>query len=178
MVIEKIVVGSYLENCYILSIGSNCIVVDPGDDYLRIDEKINGKNVLAVLITHRHSDHIGALEDIIRKYNPIIYEYKNVQEKNYVIDKFSFDVIYTPGHTNDSVTYYFKSEKVMFTGDFVFENSIGRTDLPTGDYNKMVDSINLLKKYPDDITLYPGHGNYTTIGIEKINNYWFYNINL
>ena len=87
------------------------------------------------------------------------------------------EVIYTPGHTNDSVTYYFKSEKTMFIGDFVFENSIGRTDLPTGDYNKMVDSINLLKKYPDDITLYPGHGNYTTIGIEKINNYWFYNIN-
>ena len=74
MKIDRVVVGSYLENCYIVSQDNNCIIVDPGDSFEKIDEIINGMKVLAVLITHHHFDHIGALDSVIKKYNPIIYE--------------------------------------------------------------------------------------------------------
>lgn len=177
MKIDTIVVGDYQTNCYILTINDNCIIIDPGSEYLKIKEKISNKNLIAILITHRHFDHIGALKDLINEYNVPIYEYKNLEEKQYKIGDFLFKVIYTKGHTNDSVTYYFEIDKIMFTGDFLFENSIGRTDLDTGNYNDMITSIEFLKKYDDDIVIYPGHGNKTNLGIEKINNYWFDSVN-
>ena len=95
-----------------------------------------------------------------------------LKEKNYKIENFSFDVIYTFGHTSDSVTYYFKEEKIMFTGDFIFKNSIGRTDLG-GNSNDMKNSINKIKKYSDNIKIYPGHGDTTSLIDEKANNVYF-----
>ena len=177
MQIEKIIVGDYQTNCYLLSIDNDCLIIDPGDEYNKIKEKIKEKNVLAILITHRHFDHIGALEQLYKDYNVKIYDYKNVEEKEYIIKHFKFKVIYTKGHTDDSVTYYFEKENVMFTGDFLFENTIGRTDLPTGSFNEMLKSIDLIKQYEDEIIIYPGHGNTTKLGLEKLNNYWFDNIN-
>lgn len=177
MTIERVVVGDYQTNCYILSIGIDCLVIDPGDEYEKIKECISNKNVLAILLTHRHFDHIGALDSISNCGKLKIYEYNNVGEKEYKIGPFNFKIIYTKGHTEDSITYYFETEKIMFTGDFIFENSIGRTDLPTGDYNEMLKSIDMIKKYPDDILIYPGHGNETKLGIEKINNIWFDTVN-
>ncbi len=177
MLIERVVVGDYQTNCYILSIGQDCLVIDPGDEYDKIKSCISNKNVLAILLTHRHFDHIGAL-DLVSNYGKLkIYEYNNVKEEEYKIGPFSFKVIYTIGHTNDSITYYFETENIMFTGDFLFENSIGRTDLPTGNYNEMLKSIELIKKYDDDIIIYPGHGNETKLGLEKVNNIWFDNVN-
>ncbi len=177
MNIEKVVVGDYCTNCYILSIGHDCLVIDPGCEYDKIKKCISDKNVLAVLVTHRHFDHIGALDLVSNKGSIPIYEYSNIEPKDYKIGPFSFKVIYTKGHTDDSITYYFEKEKSMFTGDFIFENSIGRTDLPTGNYNEILKSINMIKKYDDDIKVYPGHGNQTKLGIEKINNIWFDNVN-
>lgn len=177
MTIERVVVGCYKTNCYILSIGNDCLVIDPGDEYAKIKKVIFNKNVLAILLTHRHFDHIGAL-DLVSKYGEIkIYEYNNIEPKEYKIGPFNFKTIYTKGHTEDSITYYFENEKIMFTGDFIFENSIGRTDLPTGNYNEMLKSIDMIKKYDDDILIYPGHGYATKLGIEKINNIWFDNVN-
>lgn len=173
MNIDKIIVGNYQTNCYILSNDNDCIVIDPGDEYYKIKEKIGKKNVLAVLITHSHYDHVGALDDLLKVYNVDVYQFKNLVEKEYKIGDFSFKVIYTFGHTDDSITFYFENEKIMFTGDFIFENSIGRTDLPTGDFNKMLKSIEMIRKYDDEIVIYPGHGNSTKLGLEKINNYWF-----
>ena len=177
MQIDKIVVGDYQTNCYILSNNNNCIIIDPGDEFEKIKAFLKNKNVIAILITHRHFDHIGALDDLVRTYNCNVCEYNNLEEKNYSINDFNFDVIYTKGHTDDSVTFYFEKEKVMFTGDFLFENSIGRTDLPTGNFNEMLKSIELIKKYDDDIIIYPGHGNQTKLGLEKTNNYWFDSVN-
>ena len=88
------------------------------------------------------------------------------------IGPFDIEVIYTKGHTNDSVTYYFKEEKIMFTGDFIFKNSIGRTDLG-GNTKDMIESINKIKHYDDSIIIYPGHGEYTTLSSEKENNEFF-----
>lgn len=177
MKLDRIIVGDYQTNCYILSIENDCLVIDPGSEDERIKKCISNKNILAILLTHRHFDHIGALDSVSKNGKIKIYEYNNVEEKEYKIGPFNFKVIYTSGHTNDSVTYYFENEKMMFTGDFIFENSIGRTDLPTGNYSDMLKSIEMIKTYDDDIIIYPGHGNSTKLGIEKINNIWFDNIN-
>ena len=120
------------------------------------------------MITHYHPDHIGALD----YFDCPIYD-NNLGEKEYEIGPFKFEIIKTYGHTTDSVTYYFKNDKVMFTGDFLFEKTVGRWDFETGDYEQMKTSILKIKKYPDDITIYPGHGNTTNLGYEKINNIYF-----
>lgn len=177
MKIEKLIVGNYQTNCYILTNNNNCIIIDPGDEFEKIKKSIKEKNVVAILITHRHFDHIGALKELTKFCNCEVYEYQNLEEKEYKINDFTFNVIYTKGHTDDSVTFYFEKEKIMFTGDFLFENSIGRTDLPTGNFNEMLKSIELIKNYDDDIIIYPGHGNKTKLGLEKINNYWFDSVN-
>ena len=88
------------------------------------------------------------------------------------IDIFDFEVIYTPGHTNDSVSYYFYKENIMFTGDFIFKKSIGRWDLG-GNEIDMKESINKVKKYKNDIKIYPGHGESTLLLFEKENNIYF-----
>ena len=97
----------------------------------------------------------------------------NVKEQEYNIKDFNFKVIYTKGHRNDLVTYYFYEDNIMFTGDFLFKESIGRTDLEYADVNEMKNSINKIKQYDDDIKIYPGHGEDTTLKHEKENNYFF-----
>ena len=169
MLVKKIVVGMLEENCYIIENNNECIIIDPGDEANKIIENIR-LTPIAILITHRHFDHIGALEEISNKYNIPIYEYSNLKEGKLSIGSFDIEVIYTPGHTDDSTTYYFKDEGIMFTGDFLFKGSIGRTDLKTGNMKKMQKSIRKIKEYSDIIILYPGHGNNTTIGYEKVNN--------
>ena len=172
MKVTKIITGSLEENCYVLINNNDCIVVDPGDDFPLIKEVIKDYNLLAVLITHHHFDHVGALKDLLNYKEVKVYDYKQ-EEQEYHIDKFKFEIIKTPGHTSDSVTYYFKNEKIMFVGDFVFKETIGRTDLPTGNDIEMFQSINKLKAYDKTITLYPGHGEETTIEHELEINYYF-----
>lgn len=169
MKVEKVVTGDLKENCYIVSIDNNALVIDPGDDIEKIKETINNKRVLGVLITHRHSDHIGALT----YFNNPIYEKNTLEEKEYIIDNFKFKVIFTPGHTSDSISYYFEEENILFSGDFIFYKTIGRCDLPTGNYNTMKDSINKIKKYPPNMIIYPGHGRKTTLEYEIHNNMYF-----
>lgn len=170
--IKTIVVGYLQENCYIIEKDDKCIIVDPGDEFEVIDKNITSK-VVAILITHNHFDHIGALEKLKNKYNVKVYDYNNLEEGKLVIDNFNIEVIFTKGHTNDSVTYYFKEENIMFTGDFLFKDSIGRVDLPTGNMIEMKNSIKKIKKYPDNTIIYPGHGESTSLNYEKQNNYYF-----
>lgn len=173
MKITRIITGSLEENCYILKINNNVLVVDPGDNIEKIIKEIKDYNLLGVLITHYHFDHIGALKELLDYKNVPIYDYKLEENKNYTINDFNFKIIKTPGHTNDSVTFYFEKENVMFTGDFIFKGTIGRTDLPTGNEIEMFKSIDKIKQYKDDIILYPGHGEKTTLNYEKKNNYFF-----
>lgn len=169
MEIEKVIVGSLKENCYILGIDNKVLVVDPGDDIDKINKVINNREVLGVLITHRHFDHIGALS----YFNNTIYEKSNLEEKEYIIDKFKFKVLFTPGHTTDSVSYYFEEENILFSGDFIFYETVGRCDLPTGDYTTMLESISKIKKYPSSTIICPGHGIETTLEHEINNNIYF-----
>lgn len=174
MIIDKIVTGYLEENCYVLTINNCCLVIDPGDDYPIIKEKIGDKRVLAILLTHSHFDYIGAVSDIRKQFNVPVYFFDNLEEKEFNIGEFKFFTIYTPGHTNDSICFYFKDEKVMFTGDFLFKESVGRWDLETGSFEKLRNSINKIKKYDNDITIYPGHGASSTIGYEKDNNRYLF----
>ena len=158
MKIDVLVIGELSENCYILTKNDKSIIIDPGDEAKRIIDFCSNKNVVGILVTHHHFDHIGALKEI--------ESYYNIKESQKV-EGFSFEVLKTPGHTDDSVCYYFKEEKVLFSGDFLFYNSIGRTDLPTGSDKNMQQSLKFISEYPDDITIYPGHGRITTLGEEK-----------
>ena len=170
MDIKCVVVGYLDENCYVLSKNGNCLIVDPGDNYNKIREQIGDNKVLGVLITHSHADHIGALRNFLTKRSIKIFKRSNLEEKEYSIGDFKFSVIHTPGHSKDSVTFYFEEDNCMFIGDFIFKDSIGRVDLPGGSNAEMSKSISKILKYDDKITLYPGHGDFTTLGNERKNN--------
>lgn len=160
MKIDRVIVGNLETNCYILSIKNKCVVIDPGDEYDKIKKRIGNKEVIGVIITHYHFDHIGALNNFDKN---LIYDINNLVEKENKISDFNFEVIYTPGHKEDSITIYFKKEKVMFTGDFIFKDGIGRIDLPGGNYKDMLNSLEKIKKYDKDIIVYPGHGDKTIL---------------
>jgi len=170
MEIKTVITGYLDENCYVLIKDGTCLVVDPGDDFLKIKEAVGECKVLGVLITHSHFDHIGALRNFLTKKSIKIFKRSNLLEKEYEIGDFKFKCIHTPGHSKDSVTFYFEEEKLMFIGDFIFKDDIGRVDLPGGSEADMKESISKIKAYPDDITLYPGHNEVTTLGYEKENN--------
>lgn len=164
MNIKVIQVGSLETNCYILSIDNESLIIDPGDDFKKIKEAIGTNKVIGCLVTHFHQDHIEALEEVVSFYDVEINKPK--------YGNFEYEIIETPGHTFDSKTFYFKNNKIMFTGDFIFNSSIGRTDLGGNDKD-MTNSLKDFEKYDDDITIYPGHGPKTTLGQEK-NYFPFY----
>ena len=173
---EVVKVGDLECNCYLLERDGKILVIDPGDDVDKIVNKINDREVVGIIITHYHFDHIGALDDIIDKYKVNVYDRNNMNEGMFKIDNFNFNIIYTPGHRDDCISIYFKDERMMFVGDFIFKDSIGRVDLPGGNMDKMIYSINKIKKYDRDIVIYPGHGDNTTLGYEIDNNIYFKNI--
>lgn len=160
MKIETIPVGELETNCYLVDINNKVLIIDPGDEFNKIKKQIGKRKVVGVLLTHFHFDHIGALEEVLSHYN---LEVNKVKDSN-----FKFEVIETPGHTTESKTYYFVKDKIMFTGDFIFNDGLGRTDIGGSD-NDMIDSLKMIYKYPDDIKIYPGHGEPTTLGKEKEN---------
>jgi len=170
MIVERLVLGPLSTNCYLIIKGDNCLIVDPADNFETIKKEIGNLNLMGILITHYHFDHIGALEQLQKYYKVPIYDY---QTKEITVENFDFEIIHTPGHTNASVTFYFEKDNIMFVGDFIFKETIGRTDLETGNMSVMQESLNMIKQYNDNITLYPGHGESTTLGYEKINNIYF-----
>ena len=176
MKIERVIVGVIECNTYILSINDKVLVIDPGDEFKKIDKAIGNRKVMGIVITHHHFDHVGAVPSIVNKYRCKVYDINNLSEGLNKIDCFKFYVIYTPGHKEDSITIYFKEEKAMFCGDFIFKNDIGRCDLEGGNIKDMYDSISKIKKYDRDIIIYPGHGDKTTLGYEISNNIYFNNI--
>lgn len=166
MNIKKIVVGQLEENCYILEKDGKYLVIDPGEEFKKIDAEIKGE-LEEILVTHNHFDHIGALKELEGKYGLKANDYKR--------NTFKYEVIETPGHTSDSKTFYFPDENVMFTGDFLFYNSIGRMDLPTGSQEKMQQSLEKISKYPLDTKIYPGHfySGVLKMSLEIVKNFFF-----
>lgn len=177
------------------------IIVDPSDNSQLIIRKLEEGNInpVAILLTHGHFDHIMAGPKLCEHYNIPMYGY--VEEGELVKDPilngayligskftmklshffkdgdelllagYKIKVIHTPGHTKGSVCFYIQDENVLISGDTLFYNSVGRTDLPTGDGMMLLRSIEKkLMALPEETKVYPGHGMGTSIGYEKKNN--------
>ncbi len=173
MQIKSIKVGKLEENCYVVFFDEKALIIDPGDDFYRIKSLVGSSQVVGIFVTHHHFDHVGALQDVKKYYGVPVYDFHNLQERRYGVKGINIEVIYTPGHSSDSISLYLYDFQVMFVGDFIFKGTIGRTDLDTGNSQQMKESIQKIKKYNPRIILYPGHGEYTTLGDEIRHNPYF-----
>lgn len=169
MEIEICKVGSLETNCYVLKKNDSCLIVDPGNELEKIVKCIGSCKVVGVIITHYHFDHIGALEELVKLKNADVYDFHNFKEGKNIICDFVFDVLRVPGHKEDSICLYFVDEKLMFCGDFIFKDAVGRWDLPGGNFKELQSSIRKILLYSEDLVLYPGHGERTTLKNERKN---------
>ena len=166
------IINGYLEeNCYIIQNNNHALIVDPGSESEKIINKIDNLNIKVdgILVTHYHFDHVGVLDEIKNVYkNANIYDYKSSGDIN--LKNFKIKKINNFGHTMDSCSFLFESDKIMFTGDFVFYESIGRYEYENE--KEMFNSLKEFIKLDDDIKVYPGHGEFTSVGHEKKYNYF------
>lgn len=197
MKVTRLICGTFATNTYLLEIEDSCLLIDPACKIDKLLPYLDNKKVLAVLLTHGHFDHIKTCDDLYHNYHCPIYLNKldleltkdntqgrcfglmnvptisvptlDIKEGNMNIGSFNFEVIYTPGHTEGSVCYKFKD--CIFTGDTLFKGSVGRTDLKGGNNSKLKNSLRIFKDM-EDLTVYPGHDEITTIKDEQINNFY------
>lgn len=177
------------------------IIIDPAErgSYIMDTMKRNGFQVAGILLTHGHVDHIAGVEELRRESGVLVYAsekeanvlqdtHLNLSQmfgspckanadvwlkdgETYTIADMSFQMISTPGHTEGSCVFYFSEGRFVVSGDTLFEESVGRTDFPTGSMSVLVRNIKQkLFVLPEETTVYPGHGGSTTIGWEKSNN--------
>lgn len=198
MNIKRIISSLYTQNCYVFWENNVGGVIDPGSDFEKIDKFITENNIeiKEILLTHSHFDHISSAKKLADEYNlpvKMAYKEKDVLEEPENSLEFNFEmpdnfqyfnegdvinvgnislrVIETPGHTKGSVCFYYEEEKVLFSGDTLFKSTVGRWDLPTGNFSDLEKSIlNKLYTLPEDVKVYSGHGFTTTIGKEKETN--------
>ncbi|MDD6571386.1 MAG: MBL fold metallo-hydrolase [Thermoflexaceae bacterium] len=177
------------------------VIIDPADNYNAIVDRIAEKGYIpkAVFLTHGHFDHILAAREICDKYG--IKCYSHEAEADLAMDSsmnlstsfmgpftlkvdetfvdgqeidmagMHFKVLHTPGHTKGSCCYYLKEEGILISGDTIFNESVGRTDFPTGNAATLLCSIrDKIFVLPEDTKIYPGHGSETTLEYEKVHN--------
>ena len=194
-------VGPLQENCWIVrrEDSDRALVVDPGDEADRLIQAIEGLTVEAILLTHTHFDHVGAVAALARHTKAPVYcpklEVPVLQDINsYVFPGYGpfesydpeetveggerlslagldIDVLFTPGHSPGHVCYSIADEQVLLDGDVLFRGSIGRFDLPGGNGEVLLESIaTLLNTLPDQTRVLPGHMGATTLGDERASN--------
>ena len=203
--VRMFTVGPLQENCFIVRAkgSDHAVIVDPGDEADRIMEAVRAlgiEHVDAILLTHTHFDHIGAVAPLARETGAPVYcpeletpVLANVMDyvpwsdfgpfESYEADEtvaggetlelagLAFDVIFTPGHSPGHVTYALGDHGALFSGDVLFRGSVGRVDLPGGDWPTLLASIeSLVNAYPPEAVVYPGHMGVTTLGAERATN--------
>ena len=203
--IRTVHVGPVQTNCYLIGNPETeqVLIIDPGADADAIREEIRSMNMMpaAILLTHGHFDHIGAVRELLTVYDiPVVagkgaedflkdygkvapgafQEHFTETQMHFPIAKYAEDeelieyggfpitCLATPGHTEDGMCYFFPTESVLFSGDTLFMESVGRTDLPTGDMKVLVEAIRRqLYQLPSETLVFPGHGPATNIEYEK-----------
>lgn len=199
--VETLVVGAYQENCYLYwhPASNEAVIIDPGDEAERIAERIKTLKVQpqAVLLTHGHLDHIGAVDELCEGFDVPLYigagEEVMLADPNkngsallgdpittrkpdkllndddlVVLGKIRLRVISTPGHSPAGICYLDETSGWLFCGDTLFAQSIGRTDLYGGSLEGLLTAIRgKILPLPDAVVCYPGHGPATTVGAEK-----------
>lgn len=196
MIVKAYPLGSLQTNCYLVidETTNKAAIIDPGAqaDYIIREIEYLGIEIDYILLTHCHFDHNGAVTELKDKYNVDIYLnkaeeeymdidssgifgklpkfYKYVNEGEEIkVGNLTFKTIFTPGHTKGGTCYLVEDN--LFTGDTLFNGSIGRTDFLGGSYNELINSIeSKLMILDDDINVYPGHGPKSTIFHEKMKN--------
>jgi glyoxylase-like metal-dependent hydrolase (beta-lactamase superfamily II) len=203
--VRMFTVGPVQENCFVVRTkdAAQAVVVDPGDEADRLIEALGALGITtveAILLTHTHFDHVGAVAPLAAATGAPVYcpaletqVLANIMDyvpwpgfgpfESYDADHtvaggetlelagLKFDVIFTPGHSPGHVTYAIKDQRALFSGDVLFQGSVGRTDLPGGDWPTLQASIeSLLDGHPDETTVYPGHMGITTLGGERATN--------
>lgn len=197
-------VGQIGENTFLVRPqgGDKMVVVDPGDEAERILAAVEatGAEVEAILLTHTHFDHIGAVAPVARATGAPVYvpeiekpvladimayvpwegfgPYENWDAEETLVGGetlelagLTLDVIFTPGHSPGHVTYSVRGEDAIFSGDVLFQGSVGRVDLPGGDWPTLLASIEtLLDEHGDETVVHPGHMGLTTLGAERATN--------
>lgn len=204
MKIASVVVGVWMVNCWFLvnEDTKEALVFDPGDEAERILDYVNQKGwkVSAILLTHGHSDHIAAVNELRQKTKASVYAYEAEKEmlldmrlnmsdtmtsggvtvepdkllhdgQDLTLSGIQLKVIHTPGHTPGGCCFYCEEAGCLFAGDTLFQGSVGRSDFPGGSMGNLIRSIKeKLFVLPDTTTVYPGHGGETTIAHEKAHN--------
>jgi glyoxylase-like metal-dependent hydrolase (beta-lactamase superfamily II) len=202
--VQMLTVGPIAENCFVLrreGSGSG-LIVDPGEEPDRILAAVEamGIKVEAILLTHCHFDHVGAVAPVATVTGAPVYcpelerpvladimayvpyagfgPYESYEADELVkggealeLAGMTIDVIFTPGHSPGHVTYSIRGEEAMFSGDVLFQGSVGRVDLPGGDWPTLLASIRtLLDSHPPETGVYPGHMGVTTLAVERATN--------
>ncbi|MBA31999.1 MAG: MBL fold hydrolase [Chloroflexi bacterium] len=200
MLITNIILGELYTNCYLVSNKSECIIIDPGAEPKKIIEFLHSKKLTPKLIisTHYHADHIGGVKKLVEKFDVdfalgkndldylnnqpawvsnLITSYEKPESPDILLSDeekiniigLEIKIIATPGHSPGSICIYIEDN--LFTGDTLFRNGIGRGDLPGGDINQEILSIKKkIFTLPDNVNVFPGHGESTKIKNEKNNN--------
>ena len=202
--VEMFTVGAVQENCFLVRRkgGDHAVIVDPGEEAPRLLQAIEDAGVTldAILLTHTHFDHVGAVAPVARASGAPVYcpqlevpvlqdvmafvpwpgfgPYESWDPEHTVaggetleLAGLTFDVVFTPGHSPGHVTYAVRDEAALFSGDVLFQGSVGRTDLPGGDGPTLMRSIaSLLERFEDDTVVFPGHMGVTTLGRERASN--------
>ena len=186
--IRTLPLGAYQTNCYLVweEASTSCVVIDPGyePDAVLNEAKKLGKEIAAILLTHGHFDHVGAVRDLAAETGCPVYlheadlsmppqmtagplYYTHTYGEGDFVEKagLSFKVLHTPGHTPGSVCLC--CENAMFSGDTLFWGSCGRTDLPGGSWSTIRVSLKRLATLSGDFDVYPGHGDHTSLSFER-----------
>lgn len=202
MNIERMIIGAFAVNTYLIfnEDTKEAFVIDPGACPKELLQRLEDKKLLGILLTHGHMDHIGGVKELLAAHPAPVYAGAN--ERALLSDprlnlsgmmggpislkadvevndgdtipfgKENIEVMALPGHTAGGVGYLIGN--VIFSGDTLFQGSIGRTDFPTGDYETLIRSVEeKIFECPDETLILSGHGEKTTVGIEKTTNPFF-----